>query len=150
MFPDHCFHKTLDVSIAELGFGLTFKLRLRNFNADDCGQSFPGILSLYGFISFNDPVFIGIQIYAPGQCSFKTSQMGAAFLSMDVIAIGKNIFLILAVVLQRQFKRAGIALGPDINGLFKKRILSAIYMLYKAADAALEKELLAFLYPLIN
>ncbi len=44
-FIDDRFYKSLDVAIAKLGLGLSFKLRIRHFTADDRDQPLTNIIT---------------------------------------------------------------------------------------------------------
>ena len=80
------FHNTAHFTVAELGFGLSFELRLRYLDRDDCRQSLTHIVTrqVVGVI-FDQSRFAGIVIDNPSERTLKAGFMRSAFVRVDII-----------------------------------------------------------------
>ncbi|MCG3118401.1 MAG: hypothetical protein ALAOOOJD_00590 [bacterium] len=126
-------------AVAELGFGLAFKLRLGNFDAQHRGQTFAHIIAgkLDIIFLFDEIIFRRVGIDRLGQRRFETDEMRAAFDGVNVIDIGKNIVIVSIVILQRQFHRHILTLTGNINRFFHQGFARFIDILHEFADTAL-------------
>ena len=52
-------HDTFDLGVAQLGLGLPFELRLADFDADDRGQPFAGVLAFQAQVLVLDQIVLG-------------------------------------------------------------------------------------------
>ena len=101
---DDRFDDAFYFAVAEFRFCLSFELRLRNLHAQNGRQPFAEIVSRQlNFIVFNETVFRCEVVERPCQRSSETDKMRASFMCVDIIDIGKNIFVILVVILERDF-----------------------------------------------
>ena len=90
---DDAFHDALDLGIAQLAFGLAFKLRLGELDADDGRQAFADIIAgQVGFIFLDQLVLAGIIIQDAGQGGTETGQVGAAVDGIDAVGEAVNGF----------------------------------------------------------
>ena len=91
-FVDQSFDDALDLAVAELGFGLSFELRLRHFDADHRRQALAHIFALQILIVlFEQAAADGVAVDGACQRRAKTDQVRAAFDGVDVVGEGEDV-----------------------------------------------------------
>src|SRR5262249_5064473 len=96
---DDAFH----LAVTQLSLCLAFKLRFRNFDADDSSQAFAHVFSLKILIIFLKLTTV-YRVTVDGACQrgLETDQVGATFQGVDVISEGKDAFDVAVVPLPRE------------------------------------------------
>ncbi len=130
-------------TVAKLGFGLAFELRLSHLDAQYGGQTFAHIVAgeLNSVLFFNQIIFSGVGVDRFGQCRLKADEMRAAFDGMDVVDISKNIFVVAIIVLQGNFDRHALAFALEVDRLVHDRLACFVKILDELRDAALKLKL---------
>ena len=109
------YHRT-DLSVTELGLCLSFKLRIRKLDRDDCCKTFPGVFTLKLCIAVLDVfILLCIVVDRTCHCGSEASEMRTAFRCCDVVCICVNGFLIGIVVLQSDLNEAVSLLSSKID-----------------------------------
>ena len=99
------FDNAFDFAVAQLRFRLTFKLRIRQFDADDRDQTFANIVAgkvLFHF--FEQIVRDGVVIQCSRQRGLEADHVRAAFVGVDVVGEGEDLLLVAVVVLHRDLQ----------------------------------------------
>ncbi len=97
---DECLHGAGNVGI-QLGFGLAFKLRLRQLDTDHGHQAFTNVVTRKVFFYiFEKPELLAGIVDGPGKRSAETGKMRAAVHGVDVVGETENCFGVAVVVLE--------------------------------------------------
>ena len=88
-FPNYAVHQRTDIGIAQLGLGLSLKLRIGQLDRNHCGDTLPAVLAGDAVALLEDAVLFAVGIECPSQCSLKAGFMGAAFCGVNVICKGQ-------------------------------------------------------------
>ena len=139
---EHITHRltdhTLYLTVAQLGLGLPFKLRLRHFHGDNGGQSLTEVvarnLNLVLFELVEHLVVAGIPLQGIGEGTTETGKMRTAFYCVDIIDVRVDIFVPAVVVLHHHLNRNPALLGLNINRRFHDLGTAAV----KEADEVLQ------------
>ena len=77
---DNRLNDAFDFAVAEFRFRLSFKLRLRDLDTDDSGESFPEIIAGKGdLVLFDKIVLVAVVVQRAGKRSTKSDKMRSAF-----------------------------------------------------------------------
>ena len=128
------------LTVAQFLLGLTFKLRIFNLDAYDHGKTFTDIITGKCLGVLDQFIQSRIRIKSLCQCIFKTSQMGSAFRSRDVIYKTVGTFGVSIVVLHGNFHINIILHSFTVNNIRVKRCLAFIQVSHKLLDTALIME----------
>src|ERR1035438_1516285 len=108
---NECLHGSGDVRV-ELTLGLSFELRLREFNAHHCHKPFAHVVAAQVlFHVFEEAERLPDCVDGAGERGAKPGEVRAAIDGIDVIGKAENGLGIAVVVLQRDFKFDGVARG---------------------------------------
>jgi hypothetical protein len=142
-FVDGGFDHALHFTVAQLGLGLTLELRIADLHADDRREPFADIVSGEGFRLFLQQIVgVGVRVDGAGQRGLEADQMGAAFLRVDVVREGKQVFRVAVVVLERNLQNHFGLFDLHVDRLVQ-RGFRFVQMLDEGNDAALvQKDLL--------
>ena len=125
-----------DVGV-ELAFGLTFELRLRQLDADDCDEALADIVAAeILFHVLEEPERLADGVDGSSERGAETGKVGAAVDSVDVVCKAEDGFGVAVVVLQRDFDFDVVARSFHDDGLFVQNGFATVEMLYEFRDAA--------------
>src|SRR6202012_3492536 len=95
-------HHTHHIVIAKLGFGLPFKLWLRNLHRDDGAEPLAEVITGdLNFGPFKQLVLIAIRFEYTGDSAAETGYVRTPFYGIDVVYVGKYRLAVRAVVGKR-------------------------------------------------
>ena len=97
---------TFNLCVSKFGLRLSFKLRVGNFDADDCSHSFSDVFTreVY-FCIFQEIISGGIRFESSGESTLKTTLVEPTFSGTDVIGIGTDVFCVSGIELKRDLYR---------------------------------------------
>ena len=126
----------------QLALGLPFKLRLRQFHADDGHQAFTHVIA--GQVLFHvleQAHLLPRVIDRAGQRRAEAGKMRAAVDGVDVVGEAEDRLGVCVVVLQPDFHVDAVAVVLHVDGLVVQNLFAAIEMLDELRDAAVVLEL---------
>ena len=86
VFVDDLFDESANFAVSKLGFGLPFKLGLREFDADDGHESFAAVVAGKVALFFGEEVVGGgVGVEGTGEGCAEAEHMGSALGGVDVV-----------------------------------------------------------------
>ena len=130
-----------DLGIAQLGFGLAFKLSFLKLNRNNRCQALQHVL--YGeFVAFllKHPCFLCIVVKRLYKSGTETDLMGTAVCGMNVVCKGEDGGVVAVVILKRNFHGGTLSVSGIIDHIRMQDIPDILFLfmneVYKAADSA--------------
>ena len=110
---------------------------MRKLHADDAHQTFANIVAGKILFQFLEQIVRdGVVVQRARQRGLETDQVRSAFVRVDVVGEGEDLFLIAVVVLHGDLKIDAVANALKVNHLVVQRRLVLVEMLDKRNDAA--------------
>ena len=133
---DECLHDAGDIGI-QLALGLSFKLRLRQLDADHRHQSFAHVVAGQVFLDVLEQaeLLAGV-VDGARQRGAEARQVRAAVHGVDVVGEAEDVFRVAVVVLQRDLHGHAVALGFHVDGPVVQHRLAFVQVLDEFGDPA--------------
>ena len=163
---------TLDVGVAEFHLGLTFELRVRDLDRNDCAQtlSYIGVETLLEIIRLEESLSVLVLAYkllqmnlelvleAGDKTACKTDEVFSAFTGVDVVCKGVEILVEPVVVLECEFHDCSTVVIGSFSGVVDRLCSLRDYLLVlidigdEVLDSSIEMEdlLLRIIIPVVN
>ena len=138
--------RTAHFVVAQLRLGLSFKLGFGHFHGNNGNQSFAEVLTgdfNLGFFQLFGASVFGIFLQHTGQCRAETGLVRTAFLGVDVVDVGMQVFPIACVIHHGAFDGHARLLGIQINDIIEKRRVIAVQVTNEFFHALFRMEYLA-------
>ena len=137
LFVDDLLNNPFHFAGTKLGFGLPFKLRVGNFNADDGGDAFADVVAAHGLLFvFDQLVRFRVGIHGSGECGAEAGEMGSAFDRVDVVGEGEDGFVVGVGVLHCNFHHDIVLFTFEIDDVRMHRRFVFVQMLNELQDSA--------------
>ena len=118
--------------VTQLGFSLTFKLRLSYFYGDNGDQTFTEVFTRnFHFRFFQSLAFFGVFLQYAGQCRTESGFVCTAFNGVDVVDIRVKVFAESGVIHNGAFDRNALFLGVQIDDIVNKRCVGRVQEAYE-------------------
>ena len=148
LIRDDGVHEGTHGGVAELGLGLTLKLRVGELDGDDGGKALAAVLAGDLVALFDQADLEAVGVEHARERGLEAGLVHTALGGVDVVGKGENVFLIAVVILQGDL---GVGIAPGaahVNDAGVQRVLGLIEEGDELADAALVAHLVALLLPL--
>jgi len=120
-FADGLVNRTNHLIVAQLGFGLSLKLRFGYLDGNDSGKAFPEVVAGdFHLDLFQHPGIFGVFLERTGQSPAETGQVCTPFYGVDVVDVGKDVLVVGLVVHHGHFNGCTELLGRDVDDVFNE------------------------------
>ncbi len=117
------------LGVAELGFGLTFELRLSDLHANNCRQAFAEVVRIDGRVAvfvlefgfLEHLAVLGVLLHHAGERSAETCHVRTALDRIDIIDVRVNVLVEIGVVDHRYLHRCAVLVGIQMDHLADQR-----------------------------
>ena len=115
------------------------------------GQPFPQILAGDGHLDvLQQVVGVGVGVHGAGEGRLETDQVGPAFMGVDVVGEGEDLFIVAVVVLHGYFRLHSPFLPFEVDRFGVDGGLVLVEILHEGDDSAFVEELMDLLGPFVG
>ena len=136
-------HGSCHLAVAQLGLGLSFKLRFGHLDGDNGSESLAEVLTtdfhlvLDQLLQFLHTLLLGIGLQSAGESGTEALQMGSTLYGIDIVDIGMEILAVSCVVHDGHLDGHTLLLCAEIDDIIKEMSTTAVHEANEVAQASL-------------
>ena len=137
-------HSANHLGVAEFCLGLSLKLRLKDLNRDNGGESLTEVLGLnVNFHLVEHLAVLGIFLERRAQTAAETGEVGTTLNGVDVVDKGIDVLVKRGVIGHGNFHGDVALVGANVDNIVDERLLAGVDVAHKLIKTCAAKKLLA-------